>query len=148
MDEFLAVARSLEIKELCNAVTEINNDQEDEPSTIDEDLIKQPNVPEPDNCAKQPPQERRRQIVNVDCKYECEPCQKTFYDGQTLNRHIRSKHEGVKHPCHQCDYQASYKGDLSKHIQSKHEGVKYDCDQCDYQSTQKSNLNTHIKKKH
>ena len=53
MEEFLAVARSLEIKELCNTEPETNYDPKDEPSTIDEDLIKQTNVP--DNSAKQPP---------------------------------------------------------------------------------------------
>ena len=32
MDEFIAVAKSLEIKELCNADTETNEEPEDEPS--------------------------------------------------------------------------------------------------------------------
>merc|ERR1719154_235603 len=34
MDEFLAVAKSLEIKELCNAVTEPNDEPGDDPSTL------------------------------------------------------------------------------------------------------------------
>merc|ERR1711911_287914 len=35
MDEFLAVAKSLEIKELCNAKPESNDEPEEEPSTTD-----------------------------------------------------------------------------------------------------------------
>ena len=37
MDEFLAVAKSLEIKELCNAETETNNEPEDERSTTEQE---------------------------------------------------------------------------------------------------------------
>ena len=88
MDEFLAVAKSLEIKELCNAATETNDEPEEEilptdPEAFSESLIEQTNEP------YQPPQERRRQIVSLNGKHECEPCQKTFYDKPTLNRHMK-----------------------------------------------------------
>ena len=51
MDEFLAVAKSLEIKELCNAEPETNYEPEDEilptdPETFSESLIAQTNKPE------------------------------------------------------------------------------------------------------
>ena len=64
MDEFLSVAKSLEIKELCNAETETNDEPEDEilptdQETFSESLKEQTNVH--DNVTKQPPQERRRQ---------------------------------------------------------------------------------------
>ena len=87
--------------------------------------------------------------------------------------HYRSKHEDIRYPCDQCDYQASYKGDLHKHIQSQHgfsvssqcpecgaefrqrgamlahcrsihEGIRYPCNECDYQATQQSGLKRHI----
>ena len=60
----------------------------------------------------------------------------------------KSKHEGIKYACYQCDYQATRQDNLTTHIQSVHEGIKYDCNQCDYKATQKTNLTTHIKKKH
>ncbi|MCP3876703.1 MAG: hypothetical protein GY699_26640 [Desulfobacteraceae bacterium] len=44
---------------------------------------------------------------------------------------LKSKHEGVKHLCDQCDFKTPQQGTLSRHIKSKHEGVKYPCDQCD-----------------
>ena len=151
MDEFLAVAKSLEIKELCNAEAETNDEPEDEPSTTDPGTLKE-NLEEqrivPDHIREQPPQERRREVVSANGKYECEPCQKIFASRGALHHHNKSVHEGVRHACNQCDYQAKQKSDLNIHIQSKHEGVKYACDQCDHQATQQSNLTAHIKSKH
>ena len=74
MDEFLAVAKSLEIKELCNAEVVTNNEPEDEPSitkseTLNED--KETTIVT-DHFAKQPLQERRREVVSVNGKYVSE----------------------------------------------------------------------------
>ena len=73
MDEFVAVAKSLEIKELCNAETETNDIPEntDEPSTLDpgtlnESLIKQTIVP--DHVTKQPLQ-KKRNVVRINGNY-------------------------------------------------------------------------------
>ena len=41
MDEFLAVAKSLEIKELCNAETETNDEPKNEPSTTDPGTLRE-----------------------------------------------------------------------------------------------------------
>ncbi len=88
MDEFLAVAKSLEIKALCNAENMTN----DQPSTTDLGALNK-NLEEQaivsDDFKKQPPQERRRE--NVNGKYECEPCQKTFTSKQGFYFH---KHTG------------------------------------------------------
>jgi len=65
-----------------------------------------------------------------------------------LKTHIQSKHEGVRHACNQCDYQAVYQSTLKIHIQSKHEGIKYSCNRCDYQSSLKNSIKTHIKSIH
>ena len=40
----------------------------------------------------------------------------------------RSEHEGVKYPCHQCDYQATEKGSLQSHIIVKHRETVLKCD--------------------
>ena len=76
-----------------------------------------------DHCTKQPPQDRGREIVNVNGKYECVPCEKTFSRKDYLTNHIQSKHEGVKYACDQCDYQATQKRYLKTHIHNMHKIV-------------------------
>ena len=151
MDEFLAVAKSLEIKELCNAEPETNDQLDTEPLQSDPvtptDKVEEQTVTS-DVLKKFPQQERRREVVAINGRYECEPCQKTFIRQKYLTKHIQSKHEGVKYACDQCDYQANYQDNLTHHVQSKHEGVKYPCDKCDYQATHPSSLTVHIKAKH
>ena len=103
MDEFLAVAKSLEIKELCNAETETNDKPKEKPSelgTFNETLKEQTIASE--YFTKQPLQERRREVVSLDGKFECEHCQNTFSTQGALTRHIKSKHDVVKYDCDQC----------------------------------------------
>ena len=135
MDEFIAVAKSLEIKEICNA----------EPEANDEPEIKKEQT---DHKTKLAPYPRRREVVSVNGNYECEVCQKKYSDKTSLDRHKQSVHEGVTYACDQCDYQAARQYNLTLHIQSKHEGVKYACDKCDYQATQQGNLRAHIQSIH
>ena len=150
MDEFLAVAKSLEIKELCNAETE-NDEPGDEPSTTEPETFNE-NLKEQtimsEQFTKQPLQEGRREVVGVNGKYECEPCQKSFTGRSGFNQHKQSIHQGVQYARDQCDYQATKQSHLNVHIQSKHEGVKYACDQCENQFTERSNLVRHIQSKH
>ena len=145
MDEFLAVAKSLEIKELCNTENESNDEPDNEttlsdpvtlPETLEETILS-------DHSKMQIPQESERGVL-----HECEYCHKHFSHRASLHIHKKSVHEGVKFACDQCDYQATTQGNLSKHIRSKHEGVKYYCDQCEYQATQQGNLTQHIQTKH
>ena len=67
---------------------------------------------------------------------------------EDLQRLTKSKHQGVKFPCPQCDHKATQKGSLLTHIKSVHEGVKYPCKKCDFKATQKGNLLRHIKSTH
>ena len=118
MDEFLAVAKSLEIKELCNAETETNEEPENEqattePATLNENLKEQAS----DHITEKPLKERRREVVNG--KYLCEPCKKTFGSRYGLNQHNQSIHEGVKYACDQCNSQFTQPIGLNRHIQSK-----------------------------
>ena len=162
-NEFLAVAKLLEIKELCNADPKKTDEPEDDPlqsETNDELIIKSLLNPETyienleeqtvisDQMKMQAPQERQRRVVTVNGKYECDKCHKTYSSSGSLYTHKQGVHNGVKYPCDQCDYQASSKDNLTLHIQSRHEGIKHACDQCDQQFTQKVHLSTHIKKKH
>ena len=151
MDEFLAVAKSLEIKEICNAETQPNYEPDDEsppcdPVTSTENLEEQTVLS--DQIQLQAPQDRQRRAVSVNGRHVCDQCPKSYSSSGELNRHKQSVHEGVKYACDQCDYQATQINHLTVHIQSKHEGVKYACDQCDYQATQKSHLTVHIQSKH
>ena len=125
MDEFFAVAKSLEIKELCNAKTEsideiIDENASCDPATLTENFEEQ--MVKSDQIKMQAPQERQKSV--------------------------QSKNEGGKYACDLCDYEALHPSNLVIHIQSKHEGVKYTCDQCDYQATQQRNLTRQIKSKH
>ena len=152
MIEFLAVAKSLQIKELFNSETESNEEPEEYPSQNDQDTStklvkkKEQTVTTSDNITKQEPQERPESVVTG--KYECGQCHRTYSSQPGLYNHKLSAHQGVKFACDQCDYQATQQGHLSRHIQSKHEGVKYACEQCDYQATRQDNLNVHIQLKH
>ena len=143
-DEFLAVAKSLEIKELCNA-GEVINEPGDEP--LPNNPVTSPDqLKEPHDISVQS-QQNKGDVVSENRKYECEQCNKTF-SRRGLDYHIQSFHQGVRYACDQCDYQATLQSSLTKHIQSKHEGIKYTCDQCDYQATRQDHLAVHIKTKH
>ena len=144
MDKLLAVAKSLEITELCNAVSETKNEPEEEQSTTNQGTI---NEKLKEQTIESVPFSER-EIVNVNSNYECEPCQKIFTRKDVLTRHIQSKHDGIKYACDQCEYQTTQQGHLDRHIQSKHEGVRYACDQCDNHFTRQESLTEHIQSKH
>ena len=123
MDEFLAVAKSLEIKELCNAQPETNDEPDEE--NIQSDPVTPTDKAEghtvtSDVFKNHAQQERRRTVVGHYGRYDCEPCQKTFSTQSNLTLHIQSKHEGIKYACDQCDYQATQKSSLGAHIKRKH----------------------------
>ena len=63
-----------------------------------------------------------------------------FSQKANLALHKRAAHEGIKHPCRQCDYEATTKGSLDKHKRAIHEGVKYPCRQCNYEATATGDL--------
>ena len=115
MDEFLAVAKSLEIKELCNAETEPNdyhspNDQDTSFEMAEEQTLKSENI----NKQVQP--ERQGNVIGVTGKYECDQCHKTYSGQSGLYNHKQAVHQGVKYACDQCDYQATLPGNLKKQI--------------------------------
>ena len=154
MNEVLAVAKSLEIKQLCNAESDSIDELKDEPCDplkSTENFEEQTFVS--DQMKVQAPKERQRKAASVNGRYEgvkytCDQCEHQYTQQGALTLHIQTKHEGVKHACDQCDHQASRQDSLTLHIQSKHEGVKYACNQCDQQFIQQGSLTTHIQLKH
>jgi len=145
MDEFLAVARLLEIKELCN--TEIEPDDNTKEMDQETEILKEPTVIS-DFINPLSTQGGDERVSGDNWKYDCEPCNKTYSTEKGLMVHIQSKHEGVKYDCDLCDNKYASQITLRNHIQSIHEGVKYACNQCDYQATDRCNLTRHIKSKH
>ena len=157
-NEFLAVAKLLEIKELCNADPKKTDEPEDDPSPSEtnDELYNKPllnpetyieNLEEQtvisDQIEMQKPQERQRRVVGFNGKYECDKCHKTYSGNSGLWEHKQSVHQGIKYACDHCDYQATKQSNLTKHTQSKHEGVQYNCDQCSFITSWKHLLNSH-----
>ena len=149
INEFLAVAKTLEIKELCNAELKTN----DEPSAagsgiLPENLREEMAVSDLINKQTKLQDKNKNPVVHVNgsVMYACNKCDYQATRQGGLDRHIQSKHDvmKVKYCCTECDYQATQKHHLTTHIQSKHEGVKYACFKCDYKATRKDNLTTHI----
>ena len=145
MDEFLAVAKSLEIKDLCN--TRTNDEPEPKPSPgypeTTTGLVKEQTI-----ISNQIKKQAQQDGFATKNKYDCGQCHKTYSSLGALHNHKQSVHQGVKYSCNQCEYQASQTSDVKKHIQAKHEGVKYQCDQCNYQSAYQSELTKHTRAKH
>ena len=76
-------------------------------------------------------------VIDVICDYEAT-------ERGSLFKHKKSKHDGVKFPCHQCDYKATQKGNLLTHIKSINEGLMFPCDQCDFKGRCKAYLSKHL----
>ena len=174
IDEFLTVAKSLEIKELCGAGSETmtmvdpkeihsscdsetSNEKSEESNLVSSHIAEQTQIKEAvryecEICLKSYSApwvlKAHKQSVHEGIKYKCEQCEFQGSSQSHLTNHIQSKHEGITYSCDQCDFQATTKQGVTKHIQSKHEGVKYDCNQCDFQATQQGNLTSHIKAIH
>ena len=150
MSEFLTVSKNLEIKELSTGI-EMNdqNTENNENDVVDESV----------DIAGASPHAVNEDGGNVEPQTQTEP----ITTNNAANRrvrgtevvckpgiwyHTKSKHEGVKYACNQCDKQFAQQAHLTTHIQSKHEGVKYACNQCDQQYTLQRSLTKHIQSIH
>ena len=155
MDELFAIAKSLGIKELCNAEPERNSKKVNQSlpnnSASSTEMIKKESVTY-ENIEEQPKPKGKTLVASDNRKYECEKCFKTYSGKSGLYSHIQSVHVGLKYPCDQCDYRASKLSHLTRHIQTIHEGIKsnikYACDLCNYQTNRQYCLNVHIQSIH
>ena len=117
MDEFLAVAKSLEIKELCIAVAQLIVKPEDYPSQDDQEKstkLEEEQTVISDHMSMQAPQ--MRQGCDVTGKYECDQCKRTYSGRQGLLNHKQTVHQGIKYACDQCDHQFPTQSNLTVHI--------------------------------
>ena len=156
MNDFLNVAKSLEIKEIskdvdCN-VPDFSEDQE-----VDEEIA--PNIENtheesqkirPANLEEEKEDMSSKVISkrNEADQYPCTKCDKKFSQRKNLFRHMRVEHEGIRLPCDDCNFKAKRKDDLNIHIQSVHEGKKFPCNLCDFKTTRVQRLKQHMKNKH
>lgn len=133
MNNFLDLAKSLEIKEISKDV-DCNVAQEQE---VYEEAIGQSNESLQDESNNLRPSNNKAEIgieyssnkliiqENDDDQYPCNKCDKQFSNNSNLWRHIRIAHEGIKFPCNDCDHKASTKQNLDRHIQSKHKEIDH-----------------------
>ena len=147
MNEFLNVAKNLEIKE-------ISKDVEFENENISNE---EPEIPDKETNFEAEPQTntdtasvQSMHLINSshiqktsEGSFNCDQCESKFTQKKNLITHIQSIHEGVKYACNHCDQQFAQQSSLTSHIRSKHEGVKYACNHCDQQFAQRSGLYYH-----
>ena len=157
MNQFLNVARSLEIKEISkNVDQEIphspNNQEFDEnvEPYIRNSHEETTNVRAGNNVEGEM-EHKGSNVINHRIEashFPCDRCDKHYAVKSHLIRHIKSAHEGVKYPCNDCGYEAKHMHHLKDHIKVVHEGVMFTCDLCDLKFTQQQSLNYHKNNKH
>ena len=154
MDEFLAVAKSLEIKEFCNTGLK----------TKDELVIKEPcdtdtnddlEIKESCDADTNDEQSSSDPVTSTE-KLEGQSMRSDYtihtFTSKLSKQAPKEKEgdvsENSKYECDKCHKSYSSHGGLYKHKQFVHQGVMYACDLCDIQYRQKYNLTKHIQTKH
>ena len=165
MNEFLDVAKNLEIKGITEAFTDENKSKHysETPESKSEYETPENNINEKDLKVNNPEEAKSHNITQVvgffkpkenfqlktsDGLFSCNECDKKFSTKKGYQLHFESIHEGVKYGCDKCDYKATTPSNLTVHMKAKHEGVKFDCNQCNYRATFKIGLKHHIASKH
>ena len=57
--------------------------------------------------------------------------------------HKKSKHEGVRYGCNQCEFKGYSQYLFIPHKEAIHKGMRYECDMCSYKGMYKVNLQIH-----
>jgi len=145
MNEFIDVAKSLEVKEISKDIEIPQNEHHDNFEEKDDNEFQATeSLPVKSGSISS----QRQVIKNSENKYPCDQCNYKATESNNLQRHIKSIHDGVKYPCDQCNYKATASSSLQQHIKSIHDGVTYPCDQCNYKAKDPSHLRRHIKSIH
>ena len=147
MNDFLKVAKSLEVKEISK---EFDHEYPESINDQEYDKIIEPNI---GNLHEENREivHKTRKFISIkykDRQFSCDRCDVHYNDKGTLHKHIQSAHEGIRFLCDDCGYIAPHKSKLSRHIQSIHDGVKFPCDLCDFKASRKDSLNNHKEKRH
>ena len=124
MKEFLEVGKDLQIMEI--------KDVPEEENTLIEEYVNDTNQD------TSPEDESSDDINSVD------EGMSTAANG--TSQHVSVPSNSTK--CPQCDVVFTHRQSMLKHIRYKHEGVRYPCSQCDFKATCQSNLRRHMKRTH
>ena len=138
MNEFINVAKNLEIKEIS-----IDDDNPEKNGGAEKIKIKNLET----DKAKIFDGDDNEKFTSNDSGFPCNQCDKHFTRKDSYCRHVRT-HKGIKYPCTQCEYKATQSSDLQRHIKSIHDGFRYKCTYCNSKYSQLSNLNAHFKAAH
>ena len=156
MNEFLEVARSLEIKTLCDADKD-EADNEPPPNSL--------NSPEKStDCVGQMKNEaptgtgsdvslQEEPLVNESCKTLVPPGEPSIKYPVNSNdeqfKYIREVVEGNSvYKCVICFKTYESKGGICHHMKASHSGVTNSCEYCDFKTSHKASLTRHILSKH
>ena len=156
MNEFLNVAKSLEIKEIskdveCDNVDSIRGKENDEHNQVDKENEKNDISFNSDSYVVEEIDQTNTKVTGFKDeagKYQCSKCENQYSNHQSLWSHKKSVHEGIRYPCNKCNQSFTQKPKLRIHIESVHEEAKFPCDLCDRVFTQRKNLYRHQKNDH
>ena len=82
-------------------------------------------------------------------EYNCNECDKQFFQIRNLNNHIESFHRNSRnYECNLCDKKFSYSEGLRRHQRDIHSDHTYKCNQCGKEFNGQSNWRNHIKAVH
>ena len=152
INEFLNVAKSLEIKEIGKDVYFEKEETLPVQENVEDVQSRHKNTKEYELKSGMEEVINNEAIISSYKKenwpYLCNKCDKQFSLSSSLTRHIKSVHEEIRYPCNQCEKTFRESRNVTRHIQSVHDGVKYQCDLCYAVYSQLVKLQCHKKSKH
>ena len=129
MEEFLSVAKSLQVTEIFKI------DTFDEDKTVEEFYKSQKEVLEKVNDEKEE-------------LYSCKLCEYVGKSTPALKYHVDAKHKDIKHGCEECGQLFTSLGGVSNHKKNVHEINERNCNKCDFKTTKPSTFYQHMKNIH
>ena len=132
MNEFLMVAKNLDIPELGKGIEDRDSDAANNENTSIETGELPIHTKDTKRESKQDnfddQHKDHNKTVSKGYKLECQQCDKAYKTktkNMNLKAHILSAHEGLRYACNQCSQQFTRQDSLRKHIETVHEGFKY-----------------------
>ena len=129
MNEFLKVAKTLEIKEISKDVESDETEDSLGDVTIDNVLHSKDNSFQFENNEinvtnieemKDTETKIIKSCINETVQFQCNQCNKLFAYRQSLNLHVKSLHEELSYKCDDCDKSFNIKGNLIRHKKNQH----------------------------
>ena len=167
IEEFMNVAISLQIKDICNNFqvgdSTIKKTQGTKEFQNNLDLLNTPKasftyntkIIEEVSFANQTKFEQPIEKSPFSDAFDNLACLEPSFEENTSKIKPKTKTKGEKghmkakdFGCPQCDYCTNNANHLKVHIQFKHEGFRFQCELCDNSQTTRSNLIKHMKQKH